>query len=153
ARSLLNQATVIAEEGGGTCRVSALGRPRPFTIAEPCSRPTVVKTDRGMLYAWVDAHVDPKKRQGHAVLLDNAMRRISEPVAVPPEAASVRTLQLLPMTSGAALLFWDDSSDAAGVYVRHLDADGKIAGPARRISDTKRGELHPTLTQSEGGFW
>jgi hypothetical protein len=57
------------------------------------------------------------------------------------------------MASGAALLFWDDSSDAAGVYVRHLDSDGKIAGPARRISDAKRGELHPTLTQAEGGFW
>ncbi|HKY35250.1 MAG TPA: serine/threonine-protein kinase [Polyangiaceae bacterium] len=153
ARSLLNQVTVIAEEGGGTCRVSALGRPRPFTIETPCSRPTVVKTDRGTLYAWVDAHADPKKRQGYAVLLDGAMRRISEPVPVTPEAPSVRTLQLLPMASGAALLFWDDSSDAAGVYVRHLDSDGKIAGPARRISDMKRGELHPTLTTAEGGFW
>jgi serine/threonine-protein kinase len=153
ARSFLNQATVIADEGGGKCRVSALGRPRPFTIEAPCSRPTLVKTDRGTLYAWVDAHLDPKKRQGYVVLLDNALRRVSEPVAITPEAPSVRSLQLFPMASGAALLFWDDSSDTAGVYVRHLDSDGKIAGPARRISDTKRGELHPTLVQSDSGFW
>jgi eukaryotic-like serine/threonine-protein kinase len=153
ARSLLNQATVIADEGGGACRVSALGRPRPFAIGEPCSRPTLVKTDRGTLYAWVDAHVDAKKRQGHAVLLDSAMRRVSEPVAVTPEASSVRTLQLVPAASGAALLYWDDNADAAGVYVRRLESDGKIGGPARRISDTKRGELHPTLTAIDGGYW
>jgi serine/threonine-protein kinase len=153
ARSLLSQATVVAEEGGGTCRVSALGRPRPFGIAEPSSRPTLVKTDRGILYAWVDTHVDPKKRQGHAVLLDNAMRRISEPVALTPEASSVRTLQLWPMSGGAALIYWDDSGDGAGVYVRVLESDGKIAGPARRISEARKGELHPTLTSYDGGFW
>jgi serine/threonine protein kinase len=153
ARSLLSQATVIAEEGGGSCRVSALARPRPFGIAEPSSRPTLVKTDRGILYAWVDTHVDPKKRQGHAVLLDNAMRRISEPVALTPEASSVRTLQLWPMSGGAALVYWDDSGDGAGVYVRALESDGKIAGPARRISETRKGELHPTLTSRDGGFW
>jgi serine/threonine protein kinase len=153
ARSLLSQATVVAEEGGGQCRVTALARPRPFDIAEPSSRPTLVKTDRGILYAWVDTHVDPKKRQGHAVLLDNAMRRISEPLALTPEATSVRTLQLWPMSSGAALVYWDDNGDGAGVYVRQLESDGKIAGPARRISETRRGELHPTLTAVDGGFW
>jgi serine/threonine-protein kinase len=153
ARSLLSQATVVAEEGGGDCRVNALGRPRPFGIAEPSSRPTLVKTDRGILYAWVDTHVDPKKRQGHTVLLDNAMRRISEPVALTPEASSVRTLQLWPMPNGAALVYWDDNGDGAGVYVRQLESDGKIAGPARRISEARRGELHPTLSPFPGGFW
>lgn len=153
ARSLLSQATVVAEEGGGDCRVSALGRPRPFGIDEPSSRPTLVKTDRGILYAWVDTHVDPKKRQGHTVLLDNAMRRISEPVALTPEASSVRTLQLWPMPNGAALVYWDDTGDGAGVYVRQLESDGKIAGPARRISEARRGELHPSLSAFAGGFW
>jgi eukaryotic-like serine/threonine-protein kinase len=153
ARSLLSQATVVAEEGGGTCRVSALGRPRPFGIDEPSSRPTLVKTDRGILYAWVDTHVDPKKRQAHAVLLDNAMRRVSEPIALTPEASSVRTLQLWPVASGAALIYWDDTGDGAGVYVRQLESDGKIAGPARRISEARRGELHPTLASHDAGFW
>jgi eukaryotic-like serine/threonine-protein kinase len=152
ARSLLSQATIVVEEGGGACRVDALARPRPFSISEPSSRPTLVKTERGILYGWVDNHVDAKKRQGHVVLLDSAMRRVSEPVPVTPESASVRTLQLVPMSGGAALLYWDDAGEA-GVYVRRLDADGKIAGPGRRISDTKRGELHPTLTPDGGGYW
>jgi hypothetical protein len=78
---------------------------------------------------------------------------VSEPVAITPEASSVRTLQLVPTGSGAGLLYWDDNADGAGVYVRRLESDGKIAGPARRISDTKRGELHPTLTAVDGGFW
>jgi eukaryotic-like serine/threonine-protein kinase len=152
ARSLLSQATIVAEEGGGACRVDALARPRPYGISEPSSRPTLVKTERGTLYGWVDTHVDPKKRQGHVVLLDSAMRRVSEPVPVTPEASAVRTLQLVPMTGGAALLYWDDAGDP-GVYVRRLEADGKIAGPGRRVSDTKRGELHPRITPRDGGYW
>jgi hypothetical protein len=152
ARSLLSQVTVVAEEGGGMCRVNAVGRPRPFGISEPSSRPTLVKTDRGTLYGWVDAHVDAKKRQGHVVLLDNALRRVSEPVSITPEASSVRTLKLVSTPRGAAVMYWDDGADAAGGYGRRLVADGKIAGPARRISDTKRGELHPTLTATTDGF-
>ncbi len=153
ARSMLSQATVIVEEATGPCRVDALARPRPFGVAEPSSRPTLIKTERGILYAWVDAHVDPKRRQAYAVLLDNAMRRVSEPIPVTPEASSVRTSQLLSASSGAAMLYWDDSADGAGVYVRRLEADGKIAGPARRVSDAKRGELHPTFTTTDSGFW
>src|SRR6478609_2022646 len=153
ARSLLSQATVVAEEGGGVCRVDALARPRPFGIAEPSSRPTLVKTDRGTLFAWIDTHLDPKRRQAHAVLLDNAMRRVSEPIPVTPEASSVRGVQLLPASSGASLLYWEDSGESMGVYVRRLEADGKIAGPARRVSEPRRGELHPTLVAAEGGSW
>ncbi len=154
ARSLLSQASVVVEEGGGACRVSALARPRPFEISEPSSRPTLVKTDRGVLFAWIDSHADSKKRQAHAVLLDSAMRRISEPIAVTPESSSVRKLQLASTTDGAALSYWEDSGDNAGVYVRRLDGDGKIAGPARLVSEVKRGELHPTLAKADdGGFW
>ena len=49
ARSLLSQATVVVEEGSDACRVDALARPRPLGVAEPSSRPTLVKTDRGIL--------------------------------------------------------------------------------------------------------
>ncbi|HXK17315.1 MAG TPA: hypothetical protein VNG33_05925, partial [Polyangiaceae bacterium] len=82
------------------------------------------------------------------------MRRVSEPIPVTPEASSVRTLQLMPASSGAALLYWEDAADGSGVYVRRLEADGKIAGPARRVSEIRRGELQPTLTATpDGGFW
>jgi serine/threonine-protein kinase len=153
ARSMLSQATVVVEEGNGPCRVNALARPRPFGILEPSSRPTLVKTDRGIVYSWADTHLDSKRRQAFSVLLDNSMRRISEPTPITPEASSVRTQQLLSFSSGAALLYWEDIGDSAGVYVRRLEADGKIAGPARRVSDVKKGELHPTLTVVDGGYW
>ncbi|MES1185621.1 MAG: serine/threonine-protein kinase [Myxococcales bacterium] len=153
ARSLLSQATVVAEEANGPCRVTALARPRPFGIVEPSSRPTLIKTDRGILYSWADTHLDGKRRQAYAVLLDNAMRRVSEPTPITPEASSVRTQQLVSAASGAALVYWEDTGDSAGVYVRRLEADGKIAGPARRISDVKKGELQPSLTIVDGGYW
>jgi serine/threonine protein kinase len=153
ARSLLSQATVVVEEANGPCRVHALARPRPFGITEPSSRPTLIKTERGILYGWVDTHLDAKRRQAHMVLLDNAMRRVSEPVPVTPEASSVRTMQLLTVGGGPALLYWEDTGDGAGVYVRRLEADGRIAGPARRVSEVKKGELHPTLTSFDGGYW
>jgi len=145
--------THVWAEDGARFLVDALARPRPFGITEPSSRPTLIKTDRGILYSWVDTHVDPKKRQAHAVLLDNAMRRASEPVPITPEASSIRTLQLMPETSGAALLYWEDAGDAAGVYVRRLEADGKINGPARRVSEIRRGELQPTMAAGDGLFW
>jgi hypothetical protein len=81
------------------------------------------------------------------------MRRVSEAVPITPEASSVRTLQLVQAASGAALMYWDDNGDAAGVYVRRLEADGKIAGPARRVSEARRGELQPTIAATDNGFW
>lgn len=153
ARSMLSQATVVVEEGNGPCRVKALARPRPFGILEPASRPSLLKTDRGIVYSWADTHLDGKRRQAYAVLLDNSMRRISEPTPITPEASSVRTQQLVSAGGGTALVYWEDTGDSSGVYVRRLEADGKIAGPARRVSDVKKGELHPTLTVVDGGSW
>jgi hypothetical protein len=62
-------------------------------------------------------------------------------------------VQLLPAASGAALLYWEDNGESPGVYVRRLEADGKIAGPARRVSEIRKGELHPTLVAVDGGSW
>jgi hypothetical protein len=62
-------------------------------------------------------------------------------------------MQLLSASSGAALLYWEDTGNGAGVYVRRLEADGRIAGPARRVSETKKGELHPSITSFDGGYW
>lgn len=154
ARSLLTQAT-IAQEEGGECRVTGLSRPRPFDLEAPVSRPTIVSTPQGSLVSWVDNHVDTKRRQAHTVLLDRAMRRISAPVSVTPDAHNVEKALIVPTAERFGLLYWDDGGGKegkdAGVYTRMLDKEGKIESGAIRLSSRRRGEHFPTIAGLPGG--
>jgi serine/threonine-protein kinase len=118
------------------------------------SRPTIAATSAGLVATWVDNHENERKKQGFSALLDNALRRVNEPLLVTPEAASVRHPQLAQLNDKLALLYWEDSGNEPGVYVRRLDAEGRIAGPARRVSATKRDQFYPALAAAgDAGFW
>ncbi len=150
ARSLLSHASVAVEEGGGACRVTGLGRPRPFQLEAPASRPTIARTERGMVVSWVDNHLDPRERQAFTVLLDRSMRRKSLPIAVTPEAHNVRQPQLVGVGNRLVLVFWDETGKDPGVYVRLLDSEGKIQSPPRKLSSARKAG-YPTLTAAPNG--
>jgi serine/threonine-protein kinase len=134
ARSLLSHASVAVEEATkGGCRVQAIARPRPYTIEQPASVPALLRTSEGVLLAWVDAHADARRRQGHIVLLDDALRRRSDPIAITPEATNVQGLELYPAGDKVLLSFYDDGGKQAGLYTRQLSLDGRITSPATRI--------------------
>jgi serine/threonine protein kinase len=150
ARSLLSHAAVAVEEGGGGCRVTGLGRPRPFQLEAPASRPTIARTERGLVVSWVDNHLDPRERQAFTALLDSSMRRKSLPIAVTPEAHNVRQPQLLGVDNRLVLVFWDETGKDPGVYVRLLDAEGKIQSPPRKLSSARKA-AYPALTAAPNG--
>ena len=59
----------------------------------------------------------------------------------------------MPAGEKFVLLWWDDGGSEPGVYARLVSHDGHIAGPARRISEVKKGELFAALTESGNKFW
>ncbi|HYO96477.1 MAG TPA: hypothetical protein VER33_18320, partial [Polyangiaceae bacterium] len=144
ARSLLSHVAVAVEEAG-SCKVTGISRPRPFQIEVAVSRPTIAVTSKGVVVSWVDNHFDARRRQAFTVRLDSAMRRASLPVAVTPEAQNVRQPQLVPVGDQLALVYWEEGGKEPGAFVRLLDAEGKIATPARRLSSARSGDYHPTL--------
>jgi serine/threonine protein kinase len=134
ARSLLSHASVAVEEATkGGCKVQAIARPRPYAIEQQASAPALLRTSEGVLLAWVDTHADARRRQGHVVLLDDALRRGSDPIAITPEATNVQGLELYPAGDKVLLSFYDDGGKQPGLYTRQLSLDGRITSPATRI--------------------
>jgi serine/threonine-protein kinase len=154
ARTMLAQAGAALENPSGKCRVTGLGRPRPFDVVSPVSRPTIAVTVNGVVAGWVDNHEDEKRKQAVTTLLDPAMRRVSPARLVTPEAESVRSPQLEAAGEKVALIYWEGMGKEPGVYARLLESDGRIASPARRLSGIRRHDFYPALTRAaDKTFW
>ena len=154
-RSLHSHASVAVEEATkGGCKTVAVARPRPYDLEQPVSRPVILGMSSGAVLAWVDNHADSRKRQAHAVVLDEALRRTSVPIPITPEATNVQDLELLKAKDKLALLYWDNGGREPGVFVRTLEADGRIASPTRRISASKSSDFDPSFVSAgDGGYW
>jgi serine/threonine-protein kinase len=128
-----------------------IGRPRPFDVVDPASQPTLVSSSAGPLVAWSDSHQDLRRRASFISMLDDALRRVSAPINFTPEANSAVQPTLLRSDTGLAAIYWDSGGKEPGVYVRRLDAEGRIQSPARLLSDVKRDKFYPTMTALPGG--
>jgi serine/threonine-protein kinase len=152
-RALLAHASVAVEEATPRgCRVTAVARPRPYQLEQAVSAPSLVRTNEGVLVGWVDNHADPRRKQGHVALLDDALRRKGEPLAVTPEASNVQDLGIYEAGDKVVALYHDDGGKQQGVYVRLLGADGRIATAARRIARSKPNDGSLSLTRNGNGF-
>ncbi len=152
ARSLLSHASVAVDEATrGGCRVVSISRPRPYLIEQAASLPAILQTTQGTLLAWVDNHADAKKRQGHVVLLDEALRRRGDPLAITPEASSVQALDLYPAGDRVALVYSDEGGKQPGIFLRELGLDGRIASPAVRLTRAKPADRRVVLTPPSDG--
>jgi serine/threonine protein kinase len=138
ARSMLSHASVPVEEATrGGCRVAALARPRPYSIEQAVASPALLHTKAGVLLAWVDNHAEAKRRQAHVVLLDEALRRKGESLAITPEATNVQDLELRLEGDKVFALYFDEAGKQTGIFTRQLGLDGRIASPARRLTKAK----------------
>jgi eukaryotic-like serine/threonine-protein kinase len=154
ARALFAHAGVALAPNNDKCQVTGLGRPRPFNLTDSISRPTIALGMAGLVVAWMDSHQDVHRRQGYATVVDSALERVAPARLVTPEASYVRDARLVAAGNKIAFIYWDSAGEEPGVYVRFLDADGRIAAPARRITTGKHGELSPELARAgDGTFW
>ncbi len=152
-RALLAHASIAVEEATPRgCRVTAIARPRPYQLEQAIASPSLVRTAEGVLVGWVDNHADPRRRQGHVVLLDEALRRKGEPLAVTPEASNVQELAVHAAGDKVVAAYRDDGGKQQGIYVRLLGADGRIASPARRITRSKPSDGSLSLTPNGSAF-
>lgn len=141
----------VAREAVGVCRLAGLGHPRPFDVIEPASHARVAIGPEGILAMWTDTHQDPKRRNVYSALLDDSLRRVSPVRNATPEASMAIHPALTPLPDGFAILYWDSAQSEAGVYVRAIEADGRIKTPAQLLSAEKRDKYFPTLAVLPGG--
>jgi len=152
ALSLIAHAEV-ALEPKGPCQLTGLGRPRPFDIVAPASRPELALGADGLLVAWSDTHENSARRNIHVTLVDDALRRVGETRNISPEANSAVSPLFGRAKSGLALFYWDSGS-APGVYVRQISDDGRILSPPRRLSESKKEKFFPAVVEGKnGGLW
>jgi serine/threonine protein kinase len=154
ARLLLEQGLVAATTKG-PCRVTAISRPRPWSLNGPSGRPTVGFTPRGALVAWTDDHESAGHDHAYLVLLDASMRPSGPARDVTPEAGQVSRAHLFTVGDRVGLFYSDLKGPESGVQARWLDAEGRIAGPPRRLTGKRSlGSGAPTVARApDGTFW
>jgi serine/threonine-protein kinase len=153
ARSFYNQAEVMNENGADApCHVTALGRPRPFAgRPDASSIPTLALGNPGVVVGWAETDPQTRRRYGYSAVLDAQLRRVGAVVTVTPETKLVQQPTFHPLDEGLALLYWDSSPEASGVFVRRLDGAGSIAGPPIPVSPSSERQSFPALTREPNG--
>ncbi len=156
ARSLLQRCQIIVEQrqnAGNRCRVTALGRPRPFDALKPASRPSVVLTGKGPLLGWADNHLAADKRQISATFLDDALRRVSQAYVLSPESVTAGDPTLINVGANIATMYSDTSGDA-GLLVRTFSGASQALAAPTRLSTPKRTPFSPAVAIApEGDLW
>jgi serine/threonine-protein kinase len=152
-RTLYEQA-VFAAAAKGPCKITGLAHPRPYNSPVGSGRPAMAFTPRGALVAWADDHESAGHDHVYTVLLDSAMRA-SVPRDVTPEGGLVTHPQMLAFGDRIALAYVDMKGGDAGIRVRWLDAEGRIAGPSRAVTSRKpTSNPSPTIARAaDGTFW
>jgi serine/threonine-protein kinase len=159
-RTFLEHIQIAMKEASGKapCQLTGLARPRTYDLtaknprAVTASRPSLVMGPRGVVITWSDAHEGSE--HAYTAALDSAMRPTAAPINVTPEGTAVGRPELTLVGDRLVLTYWDASGPEAGVHVRWLDADGRIAGPSVAVSTApRRGNVWPTLARTEDGFF
>ncbi|HVU05010.1 MAG TPA: serine/threonine-protein kinase [Polyangiaceae bacterium] len=153
ARSFYVHAEVIGENGASApCKVTGLGRPRPFSgNLDASSLPAIALSASGLVAGWAETDPATRRRYAFTTTLDSVFRRVTPTVTVTPEAKLVQQPELEALDDGLALLYWDSSPEGAGVFVRKLDASGSIVGAPVAVSPSGEKQSFPTLTREPNG--
>ncbi|MCC6553897.1 MAG: protein kinase [Polyangiaceae bacterium] len=159
-RTFLDHVQVALKDASGKapCQLTGLSRPRTYDLTTrgartvPGSRPSLAMGPRGVVITWTDAHEGAE--HAYTAALDSAMRTTTPPIDVTPEGQAVGRPELTAVGDKLVLTYWDARGPEAGVHVRWLDADGRIAGPAVSVATIPRGgNFWPALARGPEGFF
>ncbi len=130
----------------GPCRLSGLGRLRPYAMTTgTVGRPQLVKTNRALLALWTDDHEGPKHDHAYALALDGALRPLGAPIDLTPEAEDVGAVAARAVGERVALFYTDTRGARAGLFLRWLDGDGRIDAPPIAVAPARAAGAQPSL--------
>ena len=151
ARMFLDEAR-IAGSSTGPCKIASFSHPR-LGIPGSVGRPSIANGSKGAVVTWTDDHEQAGHDHAYSVVIDNTGRPLSRPRDLTPEAFEVMRPSLLEVGERTLLLYWDRAGREAGVRVRWLDAEGRIAGASVLVGAAKPGLYWPTIDRAPDGFF
>jgi eukaryotic-like serine/threonine-protein kinase len=151
ARAFAEQ-TRVGAAGTGACKMAAFSRPRT-TLGGSATRPSIVTGTKGALVSWNDDHEQAGHEHVYAVVLDGAGHPLSKPRDLTPEATDAGRSTLLSVGDRFALLYWDKTGREAGVRVRWVDEEGRIAGASVLVGGSRPGTYWPSMEKLPDGFF
>src|SRR5439155_20562271 len=134
----------IAASDKGPCKLAAFSHPR-LGIPGSIGRPSIATGAKGAVVTWTDDHEQAGHDHAYSVVIDNTGRPLSRPRHLTPEAGEVIRPSLLEVGERTLLLYWDRAGREAGVGVRWLDAEGRIAGASGLVGAPKPGSYWPAI--------
>ncbi|WP_437568742.1 protein kinase domain-containing protein [Sorangium sp. So ce542] len=158
-RTLIEHLQVALKDASGKapCQLTGLARPRTHDLVREggraigASRPSISLGPRGAVITWTDSHEGTE--HAYTAALDSAMRPSSPALDVTPEGRAIGRPELTTAGDRLVLTYWDGKGPEAGVYVRWLDASGRIDGPAMMVARFPRGgNSWPSLARAPEGF-
>lgn len=149
ATNLRGHIRAALETPNSPCQLRAIGRPRPFNVSDPASRPSILASDKTAVVAWVDNYEDKAKRQVYTTVLDGAMRRVASVSRAAPESSNVRYPQLMQLGQRQALLYWDATAKDRGIFARFLDKYGRMSGGLKQMAPLTKDDYSPAFCRDE----
>ncbi len=134
------------------CRVTGLGRPRPFDQATTARHAVAVAVPEGGLTSWIDEHRGVGQPSVSAARFDGFLRTW-QPVDLTPEGGLVTHAHLVSADTGVAFFWGEGAGSAAGLYARMLDARGTPQGAPVRLSERRASAAHVSAARAPSGEW
>ncbi|MCS6900261.1 MAG: protein kinase [Myxococcales bacterium] len=153
-KAMLDHVTV-ARENQGTCRLAALARVRGTSVvSQSTGSPVVARTSRGLLVFWSDDHEAVTHDHVFVQLMDEkTLRAEGSPVDVTPEADRVGRFAVAVQGQRVALLYTNRGQEQQGMFLRWLDADGRMVAGATQVAGAKAAGAAPSLAVDKEAVW
>jgi serine/threonine protein kinase len=153
-KAMLDHVTV-ARENQGSCRLGALARVRvPLVSSQSTGSPVLARTPRGLLVLWSDDHETVGHDHVFAQLVDEkTLKPEGNPVDVTPEAERVGRFAVVAQGQRVALLYANRGGAQQGMFLRWLEADGRVAAGATQVAGAKAAGGTPVLAVDKESMW